>query len=293
MSINLMTSPKSITIIIPAYNEETSIGPLLESMVKKGICEKHEVIVVDDGSSDETAGIAMQFPVRVIKHETNKGYGASLKTGIRKSNGNKVITLDSDGQHDPEYLEKAIQMLNEYDMVIGERGADSFQVSNRKGGKKVIRKVGEYLVEQKLPDFNSGFRGFDRNLIFPMLHLMPNGFSFSTTSTLAFLKEGYSIGKFPVKVLERKGRVSNVKFIKDGTKTLLLLFRIIMLFNPLKVFFPASVFITIFGLIWGIYGFFVFERFSNSAIILMTLGMFLFFFGLLADQIALLNRKKS
>jgi glycosyltransferase involved in cell wall biosynthesis len=286
------TAPK-LSIIIPAYNEESGIVPLLESMVRLGICQQHEVIVVDDGSTDETARLAGKFPIRVLKHEANKGYGASLKTGIRKASGEKVLTLDSDGQHDPAFIATAISLLSEYDMVIGERGTDSFQVNNRKGGKKVIRKVGEYLVEQKLPDFNSGFRGFDRNLILSMLHLMPNGFSFSTTSTLAFLKEGYSIGTFPIKVEERRGRASNVRFFKDGAKTLLLLFRIIMLFNPLKVFFPASVFITIIGLVWGIHGFFVYARFSNSAIILITLGMFLFFFGLLADQIALLNRKKA
>jgi len=288
-----MNTNLKFSIIIPAFNEASGIVQLLESIERLGYCKQSEVIIVDDGSTDDTTLIAAKFPVRIIKHETNKGYGASLKTGIRKSTGDKVITMDSDGQHDPYYLEKAFALLEEYDMVIGERGADSFHVKNRKRGKKLIRMIGEYLVEQKLPDFNSGFRGFDRNLILSMLHIMPNGFSFSTTSTLAFLKEGYSIGTFPIKVEERNGRPSNVRFIKDGTKTLLLLFRIIMLFNPLKVFFPASIFITILGLGWGIHGFFVFDRFSNSAIILMTLGMFLFFFGLIADQIALLNRKKE
>jgi glycosyltransferase involved in cell wall biosynthesis len=288
-----MSEATAVSIIIPAFNEEPGIGPLLKGMVDLELCNKYEVIVVDDGSTDNTASIVRQYPVRLLKHEANKGYGASLKTGIRKASGNKVLMLDSDGQHDPAYISQAIAMLEEFDMVIGERGADSFQVANRKGGKRLIRKVGEYLVEQKLPDFNSGFRGFDRKLILSMLHLMPNGFSFSTTSTLAFLKEGYSLGTFPIKVEERKGRASNVRFMKDGSKTLLLLFRIIMLFNPLKVFFPGSLFFTFIGLAWGIHGFFVFHRFSNSAIILVVLGMFLFFFGLLADQIALLNRKKT
>jgi glycosyltransferase involved in cell wall biosynthesis len=288
-----MTTESRYSIIIPAYNEETAIGTLLARMKELGITEKYEVIVVDDGSTDATMEIVSKFPVRLIKHEANKGYGASLKTGIRNATGNKVMMLDSDGQHDPSYLATMAELLNEYDMAIGERTSDSFQVKNRRGGKKIIRKVGEFLVEQKLPDFNSGFRGFDRSLIISMLHLMPNGFSFSTTSTLAFLKEGYSIGKFPIKVEGRQGRASSVKFFKDGTKTLLLLFRIIMLFNPLKVFFPASALITLAGTVWGIHGYIVFGRFSNSAIILITLGMFLFFFGLLADQIALLNRKKD
>jgi glycosyltransferase involved in cell wall biosynthesis len=288
-----MTENLSVSIIIPAFNESAGISTLLEQIDGMGLCNKYEIIVVDDGSTDNTFEIARSFPVKVLRHETNKGYGASLKTGIRKASGQKVLTIDSDGQHDPAYLIQAIQLLGEYDMVIGERGSDSFQVRNRKGGKKIIRMTGEYLVEQKLPDFNSGFRGFDRQLLLSMLHLMPNGFSFSTTSTLAFLKEGYSIGTFPLKVTERQGRRSNVRFIKDGSKTFLLLFRIIMLFNPLKVFFPGSILFTMAGILWGIHGFLVFNRFSNSAIILVTLGMFLFFFGLLADQIALLNRKKA
>lgn len=284
---------KEASVVIPAYNEETGIGPLLQKMLESGLLERYEVLVVDDGSTDNTAAIVSGYPVKLIKHGVNKGYGASLKTGIRRATCDKVMMLDSDGQHDPAYLDTMCAMLDESEMVIGERNAESFQVSNRKGGKWLIRKTGEFLVDQPLPDFNSGLRGFKRELIVSFLHLMPNGFSFSTTSTLAFLKEGYTIGTFPIYVSERIGRNSSVKFFKDGSKTMLLMFRIIMLFNPLKVFFPASVIIAILGLCWGIVGYMFYFRVSNSAIILLTLGMFLFFFGLLADQIALLNRKKA
>jgi len=281
------------TVIIPAYNEETGIGPLLEKMISTGLNLKYEIIVVDDGSNDRTAEIVRSYPVRLILHGTNKGYGAALKTGIRKASCKRVLMLDSDGQHDPVYIDQVYQMLDEFDMVIGERDSKSHQVGTRKSGKWVIRKTGEMLVDQKLPDYNSGMRGFQRELILNLLHLMPNGFSFSTTSTLAFLKEGYSIGTFPINVVERVGRSSNVRFLKDGSKTFLLLFRIIMLFNPLKVFFPASLLFTFGGLVWGINGYFFFGRFPNTGMILITLGMFMFFFGLLADQIAILNRKKG
>jgi len=284
---------KQATVIIPAYNEETGIGPLLDKMVASSLHTKYEIIVVDDGSTDLTADLVSKYPVRLVKHGTNKGYGASLKTGIRKATCDKVIMLDSDGQHDPKYIDQVFNLLAEYEMVIGERDAKSHQVGSRKGGKWLIRKTGEMLVDQKLPDYNSGMRGFHRELILNLLHLMPNGFSFSTTSTLAFLKEGYSIGTFPINVAERVGRSSNVKFMKDGSKTLLLLFRIIMLFNPLKVFFPASLFFTFGGLVWGVNGYLFFGRFPNSGTVLITLGMFMFFFGLLADQIAILNRKKG
>lgn len=281
-----------ISIVIPAYNEEVGIRQGLEKIVAMKYHELYEVIYIDDGSTDKTYEIIKEYPVKCFRHNVNKGYGAALKTGIRKAHGDKVVILDSDGQHDPKYIETLIGMLDEYDMVIGERTDDSFQVKRRQKGKKLIRKVGEYLVEQKLPDYNSGFRGFDRALITNMLHIMPNGFSFSTTSTLAFLKEGYTIGTFPIVVEERVGRKSNVKFVKDGSKTILLLIRIIMLFNPLKIFFPASIIFFTVGLVWGIVGFLIALRFPNSAMLLAILGMFIFFIGLLADQVSLLNRSK-
>lgn len=283
---------KAASVVIPAFNEEEGIVGLLEAVKALDLYEKYEFIIVDDGSTDQTAAVAKRYPVKVIRHSVNKGYGASLKTGVRRATTPLVITMDSDGQHDPAYIDTIVEMLDEYDMVIGERSATSFQVKSRKSGKWVIRKTGEMLVGQKLPDYNSGLRGFHREQIYNILHLMPNGFSFSTTSTLAYLKEGYNIGTFPIEVVERVGRASSVKFVRDGSKTFLLLFRIIMLFNPLKVFFPASVFFTLAGIAWGINGYLFFGRFSNSGIVLITLGISMFFFGLLADQISLLNRKK-
>ena len=287
-----MSSP-SVSIIIPAFNEEEAIGPTLDKMVSLKLHEKYEILVVDDGSEDGTAEVAAAYPVKLLKHHANKGYGAALKTGIRKASGEYVILMDSDGQHDPKYLDTIGGMLQEYDMVIGERGKGAYQVKRRRAGKKLIRRIGQYLVEQKLPDYNSGFRSFHRETIEGLLHLMPNGFSFSTTSTLAFLKEGYTIGTFPIEVSERVGRKSNVKMVRDGSKTFLLLFRIIMLFNPLKVFFPAAVITFIVGLGFGLTGFIFYDRFSNGGVVLTMLGMFLFFIGLIADQISILNRRKQ
>ncbi len=287
-----MQQSPSISVIVPAYNEEDAIRFALERFVELGYHQKYELIYINDGSLDDTAKIIAEYPVKLYNHNVNKGYGAALKTGIRKAHGEKIVILDSDGQHDPKYIEQLIELLEDHDMVIGERDTDSHQVKRRQAGKRLIRKVGEYLVEQKLPDYNSGFRGFDRQLIKEMLHLMPNGFSFSTTSTLAFLKEGYTIATFPISVTERIGRKSNVKMVKDGSKTMLLLLRIIMLFNPLKIFFPLSVIVAVLGMAWGIVGFFIAERFPNSAIVILVFGIIMFFIGLLADQIAMLNRAK-
>ncbi|HDS08175.1 MAG TPA: glycosyltransferase family 2 protein [Bacteroides sp.] len=285
-----MASIKS-SIVIPAYNEKDVIGGFLERIEEAGLHHRYEILVVDDGSDDGTDEIIGQYPVRLIRHRVNKGYGAALKTGIRSATGERVIIMDSDGQHDPRYVDAIHEMLDEHDLVIGERSAASRQRKRRKAGKRLVRWIGEFLVEQKLPDYNSGYRGFKKEIIAGMLHMMPNGFSFSTTSTLAFLKEGYDVGTLEIDVSEREGRKSNVKAVRDGSKTILLLFRIIMLFNPLKVFFPASVISFLAGVGFGIAGYIFYGRFSNGAIVLTILGMFLFFIGLVADQIAIMNRR--
>jgi glycosyltransferase involved in cell wall biosynthesis len=288
-----MEAEKKVSVIIPLFNEETGIGKVLEKIVELGYHEKYEVIVVNDGSTDNSLEVIKKYPVNVYSHTVNKGYGAALKTGIRKSTGDYVVMLDSDGQHDPSHIPTIVEMLHDHDMVIGTRDKDSYQVKTRQAGKRVIRIVGEYLVEQKLPDYNSGFRGFHKDLLSQLIHIFPNGFSFSTTSTLAFLKEGYNIGTFPITVEKRVGRVSNVKFLKDGPKTIMLILRIIMLFNPLKIFLPASVIIFFAGVAFGVIGYFIAGRFPNSALIITILAFFLFFIGLVADQVSILTRKKG
>ena len=279
------------TVILPAYNEETGIKTMLNKM--KGIInnKSYEIIIVDDGSTDKTNDIVKTFPVKLVTHKVNRGYGAALKTGIRNATGDKIVTLDSDAQHHPEDIGRIIDLLDENDLVIGERTDKSFQVKTRNLGKKIIKLIGEYLVEQKLPDFNSGFRGFDRKLINQVLHLMPNGFSFSTTSTLAFLKEGYSIATVPIVVEKREGRKSNVKFLKDGIKTILLVIRIIMLFNPLKVFIPASAIFCLTGILFTIYNLIIFRSVPNTGVIFFLMGVMVFFFGIISDQISALRRE--
>ncbi len=280
------------SIVIPAYNEAQGIGATLEAISASGLLKRAEVIVVDDGSTDETGSIVRKYPGTLLQHPVNKGYGASLKTGIRYARTAKIVTMDSDGQHNADAIDEILRQLDRTPLVIGERTADSHQVANRKLGKWIIRVVGEFLVEQKLPDFNSGFRGFDRKIIRSLLHLMPNGFSFSTTSTLAFLKEGYSVGTVPITVTPRVGRASSVRPVKDGIKTLMLLMRIIMLFNPPKIFLPASLAVGLWGFLTAIFDIWNTARVSNGAVTVMVMAMFLFFFGLLADQIAILNLRE-
>lgn len=278
------------SIVIPVFNEKEAIGATLQELCRRGLHERFEIIVVDDGSTDGSGRAVEAFPtVRRIRHSTNRGYGAALKTGIRQARTGKVVLMDGDGQHSPDGIEEVVRLLEEYPMVIGERGSNSRQDRSRLLGKRLVRWLGEYLLAQKLPDFNSGFRGFRRNAIMPMLGLLPSGFSFSTTSTLAFIKQGYEYATIPICVRPRQGRPSTVRFFRDGMKTALLVMRITMLFNPLKIFCPASLAIGALGVGWGAAGIVLAGRVPNSAVLLAVLGMFLFFIGLLADQISLLH----
>lgn len=284
--------PTSVSVVIPVFNERDAVRALLERMIDLGQHEQYDILVVDDGSSDGSGDVIREFPVRCVTHRVNQGYGAALKTGIRHAKGQYVVTLDSDGQHDPCHIHEIVKRLADADMVIAERDAASRQQKTRLCGKQIIRWVGEYLVEQPLPDFNSGYRGFRKERVAELLHIFPNGFSFSTTSTLAFIKEGYVIDTFEIHVATREGRPSSVRFFRDGGKTLMLMLRIIMLFNPLKLFLPASAACLAAGGGLAGYGYGVYARVPNSATILMTLGFLLFFVGLLADQISLLTRRR-
>jgi glycosyltransferase involved in cell wall biosynthesis len=276
--------------VIPVYNERDAISGTLRELLGRGLEKRHEIIVVDDGSTDGSAEAVEAFgAVRLVKHSRNRGYGAALKTGLRQARTDKVIFMDGDGQHSPDGIEEVVRLLDTYPMVIGERGSDSRQDRSRLLGKRLVRVLGEYLLDEKLPDYNSGFRGFQRSAILPILGILPSGFSFSTTSTLAFIKQGYEYATIPIHVAPRAGRPSTVRFFRDGIRTALLVLRIVMLFHPLKIFFPASCLFGALGVGWGLVGALVSGRVPNSAVMTAVLGMFLFFIGLLADQISLLH----
>jgi glycosyltransferase involved in cell wall biosynthesis len=278
------------SIVIPVFNEREAIAATIGELLRRGFAERYEIIVVDDGSTDGSSEAVKSFSaVRLVRHATNRGYGAALKTGIRHARTDKVVFMDGDGQHSPDGIDDVVQLLDRHPLVIGERGADSRQDRSRLLGKRLVRILGEYLLGQKLPDFNSGFRGFRRSDIVSIIGILPNGFSFSTTSTLAFIKQGEEYATIPIRVAPRAGRPSSVRFFRDGLKTALLMIRIVMLFNPLKIFVPASILFGAGGIAWGIIGVLAAGRVPNSAVLTVVLGMFLFFIGIIADQISLLH----
>lgn len=280
-----------LTIIIPVYNEEASINNTLNELLDFSKSKKWELLVVNDGSTDKTGEILQGYSsLRVVTHPYNKGYGASLKTGIKNASSELICFYDADGQHNPSDVENLLNNFFQFDMLVGARSKNSYTEWIRKPGKWILSKVANFLTGRKIPDLNSGLRIIRKSLITKMLHLFPEGFSFSTTSTIAFFNLGYNVGYFPITTRKRTGK-STVKQLKHGSNVLLLILRLIVLFNPLKVFIPVSLSVVLMGVLYELYqGVLVmgFEkaRLIPGAFFLIITGILIFFFGLVVDQIS-------
>ncbi len=283
------------SIIIPAFNEEAGIGEILEQLD----CQPHladaEVIVVDDGSSDRTCQIAAAFSgVKVIQHPFNRGYGSAICTGARASKGEYILWFDSDGQHRVEDLLLVCDALRDrqVEYCVGVRENGSYQDPNRKLGKWLLRQVVNFSVGQMVPDFNSGLRGFRRDILLRYLHLLPKGFGASTLTTLLMIEGNHYGATVPIQVQQRVGK-SAVKQVRDGLRTLHIILHIVLLFKPLKFFGILGAALITLGLA---YGFVKAEinhlGFPVFASLLIILGVQSFFFGLLCDQISALRRER-
>lgn len=281
---------KDVSVIIPAYNEAHSIGYTLEEL-REGLEELglgYEIIVVDDGSSDGTSEAASGKGCRVIRHRANRGYGASLKTGIQAAGKDVLLFYDADGQFDPADMKNLLEGLSSADMAAGVRGRDSHRPLKRRPGKWVLGLVADYLSRTKIPDLNCGYRAVRRGAITPYLHLLPDGFSASTTTTILFLKKGMGVEWVPVKIRRTRTK-SSVRIFRDGFDTVLLILRLITLFDPLRIFLPASALFAITAIIWG--GRYVYrgQGLSSASVFLLISAVLIFFFGLLADQVSALR----
>ncbi len=281
----------AISIIIPAYNEEASIANVLQGL--EGWRARAEIIIVDDCSTDRTAQIAEQAGFRVIRHRFNKGYGAALKTGIRAATGDIIVMMDADSEHNAAQISNLLDHLDDNDMVVGARTKGSHAPLLRRPGKWLLSKVANYLAQTNIPDLNSGFRAFRKDVAKLFLHILPNGFSFTTTLTLALFKEGYSVAYVPITTSPRIG-TSTVNPIRDGLNTLMLIIRIIALFDPLRVFVPTSAVLFFIGVAYWLADILLRQRLNipSGAIILILAGVIIFMFGILADQVSAIRREK-
>jgi glycosyltransferase involved in cell wall biosynthesis len=276
-----------VSVVIPACDEEGGIGPVVAGLVALGFAE---VLVVDDGSSDETAARAAAAGARVVRHPYNKGNGAAVKTGIREARAGTVLLLDADGQHDPADALRLVEPIGAYDMVIGARAAAD-QAPTRALGNAVFNTLASWLSERSIPDLTSGFRAARRELLLEILPLLPNGFSYPTTSCLAFLKAGHSVAFVPVRARPRVG-TSKIRPLRDGVRFLLIILKIVTLYSPLKVFFPVAGAAFLLGSGYGVWNVFAHGKIPMGSALLIQLAVVVFLFGLLAEQIAALQNRK-
>jgi glycosyltransferase involved in cell wall biosynthesis len=280
-------------VIIPAHNEEQGLGAVLASLKEKAPKAVTEIIVVDDGSTDRTAEIAEEAGVRLIRHVSNRGYGAALKTGIFAATTEYVLTMDADGQHRIEDVIKLCAGLEgaaEPECIIGHRTRLLHSPLWRMPGKWFLKRLAQILTRRKIPDLNCGLRLVRRDIALRYVRLCPSGFSFSTTITMALLARGYSVEFVPIEVEPRSGK-STVS-VATGFDTILLVIRLATLFNPLRVFLPLSALFMLAGLAWGIPHMIARHGVTVASMLFLMTGVLLFALGLISDQVAQLRLER-
>jgi glycosyltransferase involved in cell wall biosynthesis len=281
-----MADAASVTVVIPAYKEAGAIEGVIRGLL--AAAPWREIIVVDDGSDDETSANATRAGARVIRHPYNKGNGASVKSGIRAATGDYVLIIDGDGQHQPSDALRLVSRLGEYDLVVGARSSATQAGLRRRIGNAALNGLAGFLTEREIPDLTSGFRAARREYLVEFLHLLPNGFSTPTTTTLAFLRAGYNVTFEPVEAKARIGS-SKIRLSRDGPKFLLIMLRVMTIFSPLRVFLPISALASLAGLAYAIWTVVEQGRIPNGAVLLIMFGVMVFLVGLISEQISALR----
>ena len=284
----------SISVVIPAYNEAAAIGSTLEQVqvVMDETELEGEVIVVDDGSTDGTADEVVRYPaVRLVKHPQNRGYGAALKTGIRQARHDVVIILDADGTYPCEMIPRLAAEIGAYDMAVGARTGDEVHVPlMRRPAKWALNRLADYLSGQDIPDLNSGMRAFKRDVAERFFRLLPSGFSFTTSLTLALLTNDYNVVYIPVNYYRRTGR-SKIRPIQDTINFFSLVVRMVLSFRPLRVFAPVAMIFILASLAKVIYDINAYDfHLATSTVVLLTLTLQVIVLGLIADLVVSLHR---
>jgi len=283
----------TLSIILPARNEAPGLRQLLPDLQAR--FPAAEIILVDDGSTDDTADLAAKLGARVIRHPYNKGNGAAIKTGARHASGEILVFMDCDGQHQGADIQALLNRLDEgFDMAVGARNWTSQANMGRGLANKVFNLLASWMVGHEVPDLTSGFRAVSADKFGDYLHMLPNGFSYPTTITMAFFRAGYSVSYVPVSVHQRTGsRNSHINPVRDGLRFLLIIFRVGTLYSPLKLFLPISVLFFILGSGYYLFTFIVQHRFTNMSALLLITSLLVFLIGLVSEQITNLLFTKS
>jgi len=281
-----LADPASVSIVIPAMNEEQAIAGVVAQL--REAAGWRELLVIDDGSADATAMRAEAAGARIVRHPYNKGNGAAVKSGIRSATGEYILIIDADGQHPPTDALRLVARLGEYDLVIGARDSATQATTGRRGGNALLNWIASYLTGRHIPDLTSGFRAARTSCLREFLHLLPNGFSTPTTTTLAFIKAGYNVTFEPIAARPRVG-ASKIRFARDGARFFLILLKIVTLFSPLRIFLPISAVTFATGAAYGIWNALVHGRIPNGSVLLVLFAVVVFLVGLVSEQIAALR----
>jgi len=280
-----------VSIVIPAKNEAANLINFLPRL--KQAMPSAEIIVVNDGSTDETQSICEEHGVKVVRHPYSKGNGAAIKSGAKAAQGDVIVFLDGDGQHKPEDIPRLLAELETgYDMVIGARDKSSQADSYRAIANGIYNKLASAVTGHKILDLTSGFRAVKAAKFREFLYLLPNGFSYPTTCTMAFFRAGYSVAYCPIQTEQRLGK-SHISLLKDGVRFLLIIFKVGTLYSPLKIFLPAASSFFLIGCAYYLYTFITEGRFTNMSAVLFMTAILVFLIGLVSEQVTSLMYKDS
>jgi glycosyltransferase involved in cell wall biosynthesis len=280
-----------ISIILPAKNEAAALRDLLPRL--RATRPSDEIIVVDDGSTDDTREICAASGVNCLSSPYSMGNGAAIKRGARKASGDVLVFMDADGQHDPAHIERLLARLDQgYDMVVGARDWSGQAGVGRGLANTLYNNLASWMTEHAVPDLTSGFRAVRADKFREFLHLLPNGFSYPTTCTMAFFRSAYPVAYEPIAVARRVGK-SHIRPLRDGVRFLLIIFKIATLYSPLKLFLPISTGFFGLGFAYYLYTFITTHRFTNMSALLLSAGVIVFLIGLISEQITALTYKRG
>ena len=280
-----------VSIVLPAKNEAGAIGQTVRAI--KQLNRVDEIIVVNDGSTDDTKSIAEQAGAKVITHPYSKGNGAAIKTGARNAIGDVIVFMDADGQHNPNDIFLLIEKIEQgYDLVVGARQKGSQASMGRGIANKLYNNLASYMSDHQVEDLTSGFRAVRAEKFREFIYLLPNGFSYPTTSTMAFFRAGYSVTYVPIHAAKRIGK-SHIHPMKDSVRFFLIIFKIATLYSPLKLFLPFAVLLFFLATTWYGYTLYEYQRFTNMSALLYTGSIMIFLMGLISEQITALMYKKD